>query len=137
MRLDRGSMYAIPIWFGFLLTGIYVLIVPYADPVIPDRLENVLGAAMVASGVLCLTGAAIDDKLLAYKLEFVGLLISFSVLIFIGFHTPQSLFEQFTFAGSLGAIIQIGSFRMMWQLGLAIREIKAAGHDSSTIKPHV
>ncbi len=115
-------MYAIPIWFGFLLTGIYVLIVPYADPVIPDRLENVLGAAMVASALLCLTGAAIDDRILAYKLEFVGLLISFVVLIFIGFHTPESLFEQFTFAGSLGAIIQIGTVRMLWQLGSAIRE---------------
>ena len=131
MRLDRGSMYAIPIWLGFVFTGIYVLIVPYADPVIPDRLENVLGAAMLAGAGLCLIGAAIDDKILAYKLEFVGLGISELVLIFIGLHAPQSLLEQFTFAGSLGAIIQIGNFRMMWQLGLAIREIKAAGHDSS------
>lgn len=120
-RIDRGGAYTIPLWIGLFLTGVYVLVVPRVDPLISERLEDVLAVAFMVGAGLCLLGVALANRVWAYMLEIVGLAVTFAVLGFLAMHVDRSLVQQFTMAGSLGAIIQIGSVRMMIMLG---RELK-------------
>ncbi len=115
-RLDREGMYTIPIWFGMLLTGIYVLWVPYADPLISNVLEDRLAVAVIIGAMMCLIGAIVPNRITAYKLEVPGLFIMFVVLGFLAAHVDRSLIQQWTLMGGLGGLIQIGNVRMMWQL---------------------
>lgn len=122
VRLDREGMYTIPVWFGLLFTGIYVLWMPQVDKVISEQLEDRLAVAVIVGSMMCLIGAAIPDRITAYKLEVPGLFITFVVLGFLAAHVDRSLIEQWTMVGGLGGLIQIGNVRMMWQLS---REIVA------------
>ena len=123
-RIDREGMYTIPIWVGLLLSGIYVLWVPRVDPLISEQLEDRLAVVFIVGSMLCLVGAAIKDRITAYKLEFVGLFLTFVVLGFLAAHVDRSLIEQWTLAGGLGGLIQVGNVRMMVVIG---REIRKAG----------
>lgn len=115
-RLDREGVYTIPIWIGLFFTSLYVLYSPTIDPLISDGYENLLAALMGLGSILCLIGVFIGNRILAYKIECLGLAMTFVALGLVGAHVDRSLIEQFTMYGSLGAIIQIGNVRMMWQL---------------------
>jgi hypothetical protein len=119
-RLDREGMYTIPIWFGLFFTGVYVLWTPRADPVISEQLEDRLAVAVIVGSMLCLIGAAISDRITAYKLQVPGLFITFVVLGFLAAHVDRTLIQQWTMAGGLGGLIQIGNVRMMIQLSREI-----------------
>lgn len=119
-RLDRG-MYTIPIWWGLVFSGIYTLAQPQVITTIPDGVENLLGGQLLASAVLCLTGTQIPDTAIAYRLEIVGLLGIITVLAVLAVSTELTLLDQFTMHGSFGAIIQLGSLRMAFRLGLALK----------------
>lgn len=127
-RLDRG-MYTVPIWFGLFLTGIYVVLAPQSEEHFVDSTENVLGYLFSLSAALCLLGAALGTKWFkpntklatSYWLEIVGLS---GICILLGVDavvTDLTLWQQFTMAGSLGAILQIGSLRFIVMLLLALR----------------
>ena len=120
MRIDRQGSYTIPVWVGLFLTGIYVMSTSQIDPLISNNLENWFGLAISAGAGICLAGTLISDKVKAYALEMVGLLTTIIVLGIIGSHVDRSVFEQFTMYGSLGAIIQIGSIRLMFKLSREI-----------------
>lgn len=122
VRLDRQGMYTLPVWVGLLLTGIYVLWTPRVDPLISEQLEDRLAVAVIIGSMMCLIGAAIPDRITAYKLQVPGLFITFVVLGFLAAHVDRSLIQQWTMAGGLGGLIQIGNVRMMIQLS---REIVA------------
>ena len=121
-RIDRDGDYTIPIWIGMLLTGIYVLWTPRADPLISEVLEDRLGIAVIIGAMLCLVGAMVPDKITAYKLEFPGLIIMFVVLGWLAAHVDRSLIQQWTLLGGMGGLIQIGNVRMMWQIWHEVRD---------------
>lgn len=114
-------MYTIPIWFGMLLSGIYVLWIPRADPVISEVLEDRLAVAVIVGAMMCLIGSLVPDRIVAYKLEIPGLVIMFVVLGFLAAHVDRSLIEQWTLLGGMGGLIQIGNVRMIIQLWWDIR----------------
>ena len=131
-RLDRG-MYTQPLWVGFFLTGIYVMTVPHTSRVFPATMEFSLGFLFSVFALLCLVGSVLgtrwcypDAKLrTSYRLEIVGLI---GICLVLGIEAVQaglSLVQQFTMAGSLGAIIQIGSIRFIVMLWLALRHLDA------------
>ena len=117
MRLDRQGSYTIPIWVGLFLSGLYILWAPQIDPLLPGGEENLLGLVLSIGAGMCLVGVFISDKVKAYILEIAGMLVTGAVLAFVATRVDRSLFEQFTLYGSLGAIIQIGSIRLMFKLG--------------------
>ncbi len=121
-RLDREGMYTIPIWVGLLLTGFYVLWRPGIHSTLDLRLEATLAIITIFSSSLCLIGVAIPQRITAYKLQIVGLVINFFVLGYMAGHIDRPLIEQWTLAGGMGGLIQIGNVRMIVQLWSAIRD---------------
>lgn len=120
-RLDRG-MYTVPIWWGLLLTGVYVLTSPTQrlSHAVPHLAETIAAVLMFVSALACLTGSRIHDLALAYTLELVGLVgivVVLGWLAVVGDYTP---WQQFTLAGGLGALVQIGSIRMAARLALEL-----------------
>lgn len=120
-RLDRG-MYTAPIWWGLLLTGIYVLAAP------APRLQGIAPAAeftgamvLFVSALACLTGTRITDLRIAYRLELAGLVGIVLVLGWLAVVGEFTVWQQFTLAGGLGALVQIGSIRMAVRLAIALR----------------
>jgi hypothetical protein len=123
-RLDREGMYTIPIWVGLLLTGFYVLWRPGIHSSLDLWLEATFAIITIFSSSLCLIGAAIPQRILAYKMQIVGLAINFLVLGALAGHIDRPLIEQWTLAGGMGGLIQIGNVRMIVQLWSAIRDDK-------------
>ena len=123
-RLDREGMYTIPIWVGLLLTGFYVLLRPGIHSSIDLWLEATFAIITIFSSSLCLIGAAIPQRITAYKMQIVGLAINFLVLGALAGHIDRPLIEQWTLAGGMGGLIQVGNVRMIVQLWSAIRDDK-------------
>ena len=121
-RLDREGVYTIPIWLGLLLTGLYVLARPGIHSTLDLRLEATLAIITIFSSSLCLIGVAIPQRITAYKMQIVGLAINFFVLGALAGHIDRPLIEQWTLAGGMGGLIQIGNVRMIVQLWSAIRD---------------
>lgn len=120
-RLDRESIYVLPIWVGLFLSGIYVLAVPQLTHAIPNWAENLLGIALTAGAGVCLYGATLADWRRAYRLEIVGLSVVAVVLGLLAIFGDLTLAQMFTLSGSLGALIQIGSLRAIVEMWLALR----------------
>ena len=123
-RLDREGVYTIPIWVGLLLTGFYVLWRPGIHSTLDLRLEASLAIITIFSSSLCLIGVAIPQRITAYKMQIAGLAINFLVLSALAVHVDRPLIEQWTLAGGMGGLIQIGNVRMIVQLWSAIRDDK-------------
>ena len=123
-RLDREGVYAGPLWLGLLLTGFYVLWRPGIHSALDLRLEATLAIITIFSSSLCLIGVAIPQRITAYKLQIVGLVINFFVLGYMAGHIDRPLIEQWTLAGGMGGLIQIGNVRMIVQLWAGIRDDK-------------
>ena len=123
-RLDREGVFTVPIWLGLLLTGFYVLWRPGIHTTLDLRLEATLAIITIFSSSLCLIGVAIPQRITAYKLQIVGLVINFFVLGYMAGHIDRPLIEQWTLAGGMGGLIQIGNVRMIVQLWSAIRDDK-------------
>ena len=123
-RLDREGMYTIPIWMGLLLTGFYVLWRPGIHSTLDLRLEATLAIITIFSSSLCLIGVMISQRIVAYKMQIAGLVINFLVLGALAGHVDRPLIEQWTLAGGMGGLIQIGNVRMIVQLWSAIRDDK-------------
>ena len=123
-RLDREGMYTIPIWLGLLLTGLFVLWRPGIHSTLDLRLEATLAIITIFSSSLCLIGVMIPQRLVAYRMQIVGLVINFLVLGALAGHVDRPLIEQWTLAGGMGGLIQIGNVRMIVQLWSAIRDDK-------------
>ena len=123
-RLDREGVYAGPIWLGLLLTGFYVLWRPGVHSTLDLRIEVTLAIITIFSSSLCLIGVAIPQRITAYKMQIVGLVINFLVLGALAGHVDRPLIEQWTLAGGMGGLIQIGNVRMIVQLWSAIRDDK-------------
>ena len=123
-RLDREGVYAGPLWLGLLLTGFYVLWRPGVHSTLDLRLEASLAIITIFSSSLCLIGVAIPQRITAYKMQIVGLVINFLVLGALAGHIDRPLIEQWTLAGGMGGLIQIGNVRMIVQLWSAIRDDK-------------
>ena len=123
-RLDREGVYTIPIWVGLLLTGFYVLWRPGIHSTLDLRLEVTLAIITIFSSSLCLIGVAIPQRITAYKMQIAGLVINFFVLGYMAGHVDRPLIEQWTLAGGMGGLIQIGNVRMIVQLWSAIRDDK-------------
>ena len=121
-RLDREGQYAALIWAGLLLTGFYVLWRPGIHSTLDLRLEATLAIITIFSSSLCLIGVAIPQRITAYKMQIVGLAINFLVLGALAGHVDRPLIEQWTLAGGMGGLIQIGNVRMIVQLWSAIRD---------------
>ena len=121
-RLDREGMYTIPIWLGLLLTGLFVLWRPGIHSTLDLRLEATLAIITIFSSSLCLIGVMIPQRLVAYRMQIVGLVINFLVLGYLAGHVDRPLIEQWTLAGGMGGLIQIGNVRMIVQLWSAIRD---------------
>ena len=132
MRLDRAGSFTIPIWAGLFLSGLYILWAPRIDPLLSGVGENLLGLVLSIGAGICLAGTVIGQKVKAYTLQIVGMLVYCGVLAFVATRVDRSVFEQFTLYGSLGAIVQIGSIRLMFKLGREIyaeREEGKVKHD--------
>ena len=123
-RLDREGVYAGPLWLGLLLTGFYVLWRPGIHSALDLRLEATLAIITIFSSSLCLIGVAIPQRITAYKMQIAGLAINFLVLGALAGHVDRPLIEQWTLAGGMGGLIQIGNVRMIVQLWSAIRDDK-------------
>ena len=123
-RLDREGVYTIPIWLGLLLTGLYVLARPGIHSTLDLRLEATLAIITIFSSSLCLIGVMISQRIVAYKMQIAGLVINFLVLGALAGHVDRPLIEQWTLAGGMGGLIQIGNVRMIVQLWSAIRDDK-------------
>ena len=123
-RLDREGVYAGPLWLGLLLTGFYVLWRPDIHSALDLPLEATLAIITIFSSSLCLIGVAIPQRITAYKLQIVGLVINFFVLGYMAGHVDRPLIEQWTLAGGMGGLIQIGNVRMIVQLWSAICDDK-------------
>ena len=121
-RLDREGVFTVPIWLGLLLTGFYVLWRPGIHSTLDLRLEATLAIITIFSSSLCLIGVAIPQRITAYKMQIVGLAINFLVLGALAGHVDRPLIEQWTLAGGMGGLIQIGNVRMIVQLWSAIRD---------------
>ena len=115
-RLYREGMYTIPIWAGLLLTGFYVLLRPGIHSSLDLWLEATFAIATIFSSSLCLIGVAIPQRILAYKMQIVGLAINFLVLGALAGNIDRPLIEQWTLAGGMGGLIQVGNVRMIVQL---------------------
>lgn len=119
-RLDRG-MYTAPMWWGMLLSGLRVLTSPAPMlTTVPPVHEKLAAALLFASALTCLTGSRITDLRLAYRLEIVGLTGIVLVLAWLTVVSEYTVWEQFTLAGGLVAIVQIGSIRMALRLALSL-----------------
>ena len=123
-RLDREGVYTIPIWLGLLLTGLYVLWRPGIHSTLDLRIEATLAIITIFSSSLCLIGVMIPQRLVAYRMQIAGLVINFLVLGYLAGHVDRPLIEQWTLAGGMGGLIQIGNVRMIVQLWSAIRDDK-------------
>ena len=123
-RLDREGMYTIPIWAGLLLTALYVLWRPGIHTTLDLRVEASLAIITIFSSSLCLIGVAIPQRIVAYKMQIAGLVINFFVLGYMAGHVDRPLIEQWTLAGGMGGLIQIGNVRMIVQLWAGIRDDK-------------
>ena len=123
-RLDREGVYTIPIWLGLLLTGLYVLARPGIHSTLDLRLEATLAIITIFSSSLCLIGVMIPQRLVAYRMQIAGLVINFLVLGYLAGHVDRPLIEQWTLAGGMGGLIQLGNVRMIIQLWSAIRDDK-------------
>ena len=121
-RLDREGVFTVPIWLGLLLTGFYVLWRPGIHSTLDLRLEATLAIITIFSSSLCLIGVAIPQRITAYKMQIAGLVINFFVLGYMAGHVDRPLIEQWTLAGGMGGLIQIGNVRMIVQLWSAIRD---------------
>jgi len=110
-RLDRIGVYTLPVWVGLFITGIYILLSPQVESGVSNFVENLLGLLFSVGAAACLTGVFIKDWRAAYKLEIVGLVLVCAVLGVLAWVTNLTLFQQFTMAGGLGALVQIGSIR--------------------------
>ena len=121
-RLDREGVFTVPIWLGLLLTGLYVLARPGIHSTLDLRLEATLAIITIFSSSLCLIGVAIPQRITAYKMQIAGLAINFLVLGYLAGHIDRPLIEQWTLAGGMGGLIQIGNVRMIVQLWSAIRD---------------
>jgi len=121
-RLDREGVFTVPIWLGLLLTGLYVLARPGIHSTLDLRLEATLAIITIFSSSLCLIGVAIPQRITAYKMQIAGLVINFLVLGYLAGHIDRPLIEQWTLAGGMGGLIQIGNVRMIVQLWSAIRD---------------
>lgn len=119
-RLDRG-MYTIPIWFGLLFTGLYVLHSSQIITEIPNAFENFLGATMALGAAACLVGTRLNNVRKAYITEIAGLAVICIVLGILATVTELTLIQQFTMSGGLGALVQIGSLRMIFRLTLELK----------------
>lgn len=121
-RLDRG-MYTAPIWWGLLLTGIYVVSTPGTNyPGIPEPVDSAAASVLLLGALACLTGTRIpDDRIrLAYRLELFGLVLIVLVLGWLAVAGQFSVWQQFTLAGGLVAVIQIGSIRLAVRLAISL-----------------
>jgi hypothetical protein len=114
-------MYTIPIWFGLFFTGLYVLHSSQIITEISNNFENFLGAAMTLAAAACLVGTRLNNVRKAYITEIAGLLVICIVLGILAIATELTLIQQFTLAGGLGALIQIGSLRMIFRLTLELK----------------
>ena len=123
-RLDREGVFTVPIWLGLLLTGFYVLWRPGIHSTLDLRLESTFAIITIFSSSLCLIGVAIPQRITAYKMQIAGLAINFLVLGALAGHVDRPLIEQWTLAGGMGGLIQIGNVRMIVQLWSAIRDDK-------------
>jgi hypothetical protein len=129
VRIDRHGWYVVPIWFGLLVTGIYVLFTPEDSSVasLPNWFDNLLGFLFAFAAATCLYGVAEHDWRKAYKMEIGGLAVICIVLGILATVTNLTLVQQFTLAGGLGALVQIGSLRAIVELWLALRrDVKTA-----------
>jgi len=115
-------MYTVPIWWGLVFSGIYVLASPPIITTIPSLAEDILAVELLAFALLCLTGSRIADIHLAYTLEVVGLAGIAVVLGILAVATELTLWQQFTLSGGFGALVQIGSLRMIVQLVQVLRK---------------
>ena len=109
---------------GLLLTGVYVLWRPGVHSTLDLRIEVTFAILTIFSSSLCLIGVAIPQRITAYKMQIVGLVINFLVLGALAGHVDRPLIEQWTLAGGMGGLIQIGNVRMIVQLWSAIRDDK-------------
>jgi hypothetical protein len=130
-RLDHGY-YTVPLWFGLLFTGLYVLFTPESSSVsdhLPNWVDNLLGLSMLAGAGLCLYGALSGTKWFnhdmphrdSYKFEIVGLSIVCVVFGLLAWATNLTLVQQFTIVGGFGALLQIASINMIVQLWRAVQ----------------
>lgn len=119
-RLDRLGIYTLPIWVGLLITGLYILFHPQVEFGIPNAVENLLGFLFAAGAAACLAGVFISNWRTAYKVEIAGLVTICAVLGILAAVTNLTLLQQFTMAGGLGALVQIGSIRGIVTLGWAL-----------------
>jgi len=123
-RLDRTGVYTLPIWVGLFITGLYILFHPQVEFGVSNGVENLLGLLFAAGAAACLTGVVIKDWRTAYIIEIIGLAVICVVLGILAAVTDLSLLEQFTMAGGLGALMQIGSLRGIATLGWALYKDK-------------
>jgi FtsH-binding integral membrane protein len=122
-------MYTVPIWVGLFLTGIYVMTHEHVVRAFPESMENKLAALLLFGSTLCLVGASLGTRWVmptaklatSYWLEIVGLVCICVALGAEAVRVDLTLAQQFTMAGSLGAILQIGSLRFIVMLLLALR----------------
>jgi hypothetical protein len=121
VRIDRHGWYVVPIWFGLLVTGIYIVFSPQVEKGIPNWFENLLGFVFAVAAATCLYGVAEHDWRKAYKMEIGGLAVICVVLGILAAVTDLTLLQQFTLAGGLGALVQIGSLRAIVELWRALR----------------
>ena len=119
-RIDRSGLYTAPIWVGLLITGLYILFHPQVEFGISNFEENLLGLLFSAGAAACVAGVFINDWRTAYKVEIAGLVVICVVLGLLAFATDLTLLQQFTMAGGLGALVQIGSLRAITVLGSAL-----------------
>lgn len=123
-RLDRRGVYTLPIWVGLLITGLYILFHSQVEFGISNGAENLLGFLFAAGAAACLTGVFLPDWRTAYKVEIAGLTVICIVLGVLAAVTNLSLVQQFTMAGGLGALVQIGSLRGIVTLGWSLYKDK-------------
>ena len=123
-RLDRIGVYTLPIWVGLLITGLYILFHPQVEFGISNGAENLLGFLFAAGAAACLTGVTLRNWRTAYIVEIVGLSVICIVLGILAAVTDLTLVQQFTMAGGLGALVQIGSLRGIATLGWALYKDK-------------
>ena len=121
-RLDRVGVYTLPIWVGLFITGLYILFSPQVEFGVSNGVENLLGGLFAAGAAACLIGAVIKDWRTAYIIEIIGLAVICVVLGILATVTSLSLLQQFTMAGGLGALVQIGSLRGIVTLLVALNK---------------
>jgi ABC-type amino acid transport system permease subunit len=126
-RIDHGS-YAIEIWAGLFISGIYILSAPQVLFSIPNWFENTIAGILCVGSGLCLWGAALGTKWCypnaaeqtSYRLELIGLPLISIILGVLAVATDVSAIAQFTLSGGLGVPVQIASLRMIAKLWTAL-----------------